>query len=241
MALTATATHFLRTQLAELIGMKNPVMVVVSPCKPNIMYSVIKFTSIAENFCLLLQQLIQARVSFPRTLIYCTNMVECADLYLFFENQLGFNFTEPPGAPSLPKYRLFDMFTSCTDADVKDDIIKLFTKSSNLRIVCATVAFGMGINCPDVRKVIHVGAPEDIESYIQETGRAGRDGLPAKAILMNKVKSLRHVNEDMKSYSMSTSSCRREFLFGKMEGEFDAVFPENCCDVCQFEKLNILT
>ena len=48
MALTATATHNLRTQLAELIGMKKPVMVVISPCKTNIMYSVVTFTSITE-------------------------------------------------------------------------------------------------------------------------------------------------------------------------------------------------
>ena len=44
----------------------------------------------------------------------------------------------------------------------------------------------MGVNCPDVREVVHLGPPKDIESYIQETGRAGRDGLPSKAVLLIK-------------------------------------------------------
>jgi ATP-dependent DNA helicase RecQ len=76
------------------------------------------------------------------------------------------------------------MFTSVTDSEIKEEIIKLFTKESDLRIVVATIAFGMGIDCGDVREVIHVGAPDDVESYIQETGRAGRDSLAALAMLL---------------------------------------------------------
>ena len=76
------------------------------------------------------------------------------------------------------------MFTSVTDNYIKEDIIKLFTKNSQLRIVVATIAFGMGIDCAGVREVVHVGAPDDVESYIQETGRAGRDGQAALAMLL---------------------------------------------------------
>ena len=76
------------------------------------------------------------------------------------------------------------MFMSCTDPIVKESILSRFTTESNLRIVIGTVAFGMGIDCPDVRQVFHYGPPSDIESYVQETGRAGRDGKPAYATLV---------------------------------------------------------
>ena len=74
------------------------------------------------------------------------------------------------------------MYISCTDSNVKECIIAAFTKQSTLCIVIATVAFGMGIDCPDIRLVIYLGSPNDMEAYVQETGRAGHDGLPALAL-----------------------------------------------------------
>ena len=140
-----------------------------------------------ETFQTLLVQLTRRRTSCPRTIICCQMFQDCSNLYLFFKVNLGVNFTEPPGAPTqLSRYRLVEIFTSCTPVNVKDQIISAFTVPSQLRVVCATVAFGMGVNCPDVRQVIHLGPPEDLESYIQETGRVGRDGLISQAILLKK-------------------------------------------------------
>ena len=89
------------------------------------------------------------------------------------------------------------MFTSCSDEVVKDNIIKLFTSPSQLRVVISTVAFGMGIDCPDVENVIHLGPPEDLESYIQETGRGGRDGQKAYATLLVTKGYRRYVDDEL--------------------------------------------
>ena len=87
---------------------------------------------------------------------------------------------QPIGAPDLSRFRLLELFTACTHRSVKDTILETFSdRHGTLRVV----AFGMGLDCPNVRRIIHWGASNDIESYLQETGRAGRDEEPAEAIL----------------------------------------------------------
>ena len=98
------------------------------------------------------------------------------------------------------QYRLVDVFTSLTDPLVKETIIKSFlAPTSTLRILIATSAFGMGVNCKGIRKVINFGAPGDVEDYIQQTGRAGRDGLPSEAILLWSPDNMWHANETIAS------------------------------------------
>ena len=93
-----------------------------------------------------------------------------------FHGYLGTDITVPPGMPiKIPKLRLIDYFTGCTEQSIRDTILEQFSTSSCLRIVIATVAFGLGINCPDVRRVVHYGIPNDVETYVQQVGRAGRD------------------------------------------------------------------
>ena len=67
------------------------------------------------------------------------------------------------------------MITSVTDPRHKTQIIDLFTRECSLSVVVGTIAFGMGIDCPDDRQIVLIGLPDDAEGYIQETGHAGHD------------------------------------------------------------------
>ena len=122
---------------------------------------------------------------------------------------------------------------SCTEEHVREEIAKAFTQESSLRIVIATVAFAMGIDCHSVREVIHLGPPTDIESNVQETGRAGRDGLLSLALLLLKPGYKRHSENSMLDYSVNTLDCRRDKLFRHFDNYTHVDMGSClCCDVC---------
>ena len=103
-----------------------------------------------------------------RVLAFCRTHDAVARLYLFMKDRMEEESTEPP---DLPKYRLLDMYSSCTHSQVKPLIVDEFTwENSSLQVLVATIAFGMGLNCCNVQKVVHWGPSNDIESYIQGIG-----------------------------------------------------------------------
>ena len=91
----------------------------------------------------------------------------------------------------------------------------------------------MGLDLPDVRQVIHVGLPDDIESYIQETGRVGRDGLPSLAILLEVRGSSHHVSESLKMYRKNDDRCRRDVFFEDTDNYMHVNLGRKClcCDI----------
>ena len=199
MALTATATKTLRKDIIQSLGMKSPVVVAVNPDKANVKYEVVPFVSMSKTFGSLAEQLKEKQTTIGRAIIFCQHLEDCPKLYRFFRSALGDLFTYPTGSPDICENRLVDMFHSCTEACMKDKIIKAFTsQSSPLRVVIATTAFAMGIDVPDVRTIIHFGCCEDVESYVQAVGRAGRDGQPSKAVIFSRKGGKQQINEQTK-------------------------------------------
>lgn len=93
----------------------------------------------------------------------------------------------------------------------------------------------MGIDCPNIRQIIHWNPPSDMEAYIQETGRAGRDGMLAYATLYysNKDIALPFMNSSMVAYCRNNNTSRRELLFGDFDYVHDQSIPGcKCCNLC---------
>ena len=116
----------------------------------------------------------------------------------------------------LQEYRVVDMYTKASLPHMKEKVLATFrVLGSTLRIVIATTAFSMVIDCPDVHRVFHYGPPCSKEEYIQETGRAGRDDNQSSAVLLYG-KPSKYVNKDVRYYGENTEICHRQLLFQEL-------------------------
>lgn len=242
MALTATATKTTRVAICHRLGLNSPVVVSMLPNRPNIKYVVhSKPGTLEDSFSQLAHEIQTQRTKMARTIVYCRTYDSCSMIYLYLKSILKNEMTEPIGMKDLAVFRLVDMFTACTPSAVKEDILKSFcSRTGILRVVVATVAFGMGLDCPDVRTVIHWGPSPDIEQYLQETGRAGRDKQEATAILYVADLLAAHAEPSVKEYYQNTTQCRRQLLLKNFESgsctgfqQDDSISMCRCCDVCE--------
>ena len=113
-----------------------------------------------------------------------------------------------------PQNRLVDMYHAGTPQTVKDHLCNIMSQdNAHLRVLISTVAFGMGVNCKKVRRVIHFGPSKTVEMYAQESGRAGRDGLPSSRILLYNGLLSVHCDQDMKKY-LQADGCPTEMAHG---------------------------
>jgi ATP-dependent DNA helicase RecQ len=233
-ALTATADQLTRNDILDKLALKNPAQFVSSFNRANITYRVIPKKN---SFNQLLAFLDKRKED--SGIIYCLSRKSTEELAADLKHE-GFSAEAyHAGMDHGHKSRNQEAF-------LRDDI----------KVIVATIAFGMGINKSNVRYVVHVDLPKNVEGYYQETGRAGRDGLRSDALLLysygdaSKLQRFARVDgneeqsaimlkklDDMVKYSQ-LPTCRRQYLMQY----FGEAFPDHCgsCDIClsEFERFD---
>ena len=222
--------------------MSGRVEVTASPDRPNIYYEVKLRTSIDADFQCILTNLREKSIRAPRVLVYCHSLDTCADLYAYFHYVLGEASYYPSGSPHLSDYRLFGMYHANTPQHNKDVILKsLVVPDEVVHVVFTTVALGMGVDLRDVNSIIHYGAPNRLEDYVQESGRGGRSGGDAVSTIFWKLvdcpvkkqpTTIRdHELITVRRYLENVTVCRRKWLLEYFDVKL-TVESSRCCDNC---------
>ena len=237
LALTATATKETLQCVTDRLSMKNPVVVGLSPERDNVKLHVRPAPTLKDMSVSIVDELKDARIKTPKTVVYCRSLNKCAEIFSTVCKLMGNDITEPPGLPNIIPFQMVDIFTTASTPRVREDIVQEFCKPGTyLRVIVATTAFGMGIDCPDISRVINYGTPNSLEELIQEGGRAGRDGCQSDAILYARAKAGKNMSKEIELYVKNMTVCRRtmlykNFLFSK-EKQWTVIIPCRCCDLC---------
>ena len=169
LALTATATMETYSSAVSRLGMRDPVLVSVPPERANIYFTVYPKTNLEEFVGKLTTEFLLG--GFPKTVIFVRTYKDCSNIYLMLQQELGELFTSPPGYPNVEQFRQVEMFTRVLTVEKRNQVLATFgDPATPLKLIICTSAFGMGVDIPDIRRVVHWGLPSTIEEYVQESG-----------------------------------------------------------------------
>jgi len=164
--------------------MIDPVVIGLNADRTNIRYIVKPSITLQELSKMLADELTSARSKAPKTVLFYRTLKNCADIFTSIKLALGLYITDPPGLPNILQLRLITLFTAASTSDMREDILAEFCKEDTvLQLVIATSTFGLGVNIPNIARIMNWGLPSTLEDLVQETGRAGRDGSQVEAIL----------------------------------------------------------
>jgi ATP-dependent DNA helicase RecQ len=239
MALTATATIKTRDVILSSLNMAKCHLIIQPPDKHNIKYYIFKQDDIDIMLQPIIDEVQLKGTNADRTIIFCRTYVDTLNVFKTLVCKLGRRNMLYSTNQVVNKhyYRICEKYDGSTSTNNQNHIIESFTQDDGvIRIIVATIAFGMGLDSPNVRKIIHWGAPFELEMYVQETGRGGRDGQLCEAILYYKRPPGPQSN--MHEYCTNSTSCRRQLLMSHFSTAtsfpISSINPmHNCCDVCE--------
>ncbi|SCU83193.1 LAMI_0C02344g1_1 [Lachancea mirantina] len=233
-ALTATASEQVRMDIVHNLKLHNPVLLKQSFNRTNLYYQVCKK---GKNAIFELCQEIKSKFAGQTGIIYCHSKNSCEQTSeLLQKNGI-----------------LCAFYHAGMEPEERVDVQQAW-QSDRIRVICATVAFGMGIDKPDVRFVYHLTVPRTLEGYYQETGRAGRDGnfsyctmfytfrdVRTIQTLIQKDQNLDKENKEkhliklqqVMQYCENKTDCRRKLVLSYFNEDFNSRLCQKNCDNCR--------